>query len=566
MLTNISSLKKPQALWACILSIGLSFSIVAGRLYDTTSFMSFTPKWILALIVLFCVFFVLFYLLLIRTTCKSRTESNKCWQPSKRDIWIVIAIMALIQLIFLLIAWPGIYNHDGVTHIIQLNSSPENYVPLDNKHSVLYTLFVGGSIRIAKTYSIDIYLVFSIVMLIQAIVMMYAQIKASIFVGKRSSSKIFFWITAAFFSLHPFTILIRITSCQDTFFAAFLLLSIIEALKIGEIIEQKKNVKPKNVLPFFVYIVIMCLFRNNGIILYAFAIICMLPFLLKNKLFKTALFFVIPIIAVVIITGPIYKACGVLDIGKTTQEMMSVPSQQLTRSYANSPESFSDKDIEEFNYFYPTITDDVSWYWSGQEISDYPKSLLDADAIGSNKLEFVKFYFRIGMKNLGNYRDAFLMNTLGWWYPFKSYPDSRMYHNYTCYDNIDWDEHPDVTKIERHSVFPDLDQAMSVFVEGAIWNKIPVLNLLFSTGAYTWIFLTLCVIAILNKRVDARFAFLIIFGLFLTFLLSPLCYFRYSFAMITCMPVLMLVGFKNSRKQCVCNSIEATDTDTLSRN
>ena len=107
-LNRLKHLHKPLAIWACVLSLGLSFSIVAGRLYETTSFLSFTPGWVLALIVLFIILTVPFYLLLIRTTCDRKDEKRAEWQPSRKDIWIAIAIMVVPQLVLWLIAWPGI--------------------------------------------------------------------------------------------------------------------------------------------------------------------------------------------------------------------------------------------------------------------------------------------------------------------------------------------------------------------------------------------------------------------------------------------------------------------------
>ena len=81
-----------------------------------------------------------------------------------------------------LIAWPGIYNHDAALHILQLNSAE---VPLGNKHSVIYTLLLGGAIKISKLFG-DGYgsIAFSCVMLLQAAIMILAQIEAAIFVGK----------------------------------------------------------------------------------------------------------------------------------------------------------------------------------------------------------------------------------------------------------------------------------------------------------------------------------------------------------------------------------------------
>ncbi len=545
-LYRLKSIHKLQAIWACVLSLGLSFSIVAGRLYDTTSFLLFTPKWTIALIILFVVLTIPIYLLLLRTTCGSEREREE-WQPSHKDTLIAVAVIVVPQLIFWLIAWPGVYSHDAPYHVLQLNST-DGSVPVTDKYSVLYTLLLGGAVKLGREFGC-VEAAFSCAILFQALFLTYAQLKASVFVGKRSKSKYFFWVTVIFFSFHPFIVIMGISSCQDTFFAAFLLLVIVESFKIGEIISKGKNVEFRDVIRLVIYVVLMCLMRNNGLYLYAFALICMAPFFLRRKVFKTAGLLFLPIVLVLVVIGPVYKVCGVVNSQTGIQEMSSVPSQQLVRSYAANPENFTDDEKETFNYFYPGITDDVSWYWREQEISDAAKNKLNVPHVKEDMLGYVKFYFQVGAKNLGNYRDAFMMNTLGWWYPFKTYPDTKMYHDYVKYDTMEkLDYEAEFIKIERQSVMPKVDNFISRAVYSGLWSKIPILNLIFETGTYTWIFFILCAIAILNKRKDARFAFLIIFGLFLTYMLSPLCYFRYSFAMIVCIPVLALVAFSSELK------------------
>ena len=543
---KLKQIHKVQAIWACVLAFGLSLCTTAGWIYDDTSFLEFAAISVVALVVLFLVLCPLFYFLLVRTTCASAkgglTKEN-IWQPSKRDFYIALAVIIVPQLILWLIAWPGIYNHDGPFHVLQLNSTPENHVDLGNKYSVIYTVLLGGAVGLAKPFGFE-QAAFSAVMFFQAAVAIYAQSKACLYVGRQSGSKVFFWTVVCFFGLHPFIMVLRITSCQDVFFGAFLLLAIIESLEAGKSICARENVCPKCALKLVVFITLMCLMRNNGIYLYAFALVFMTPLLVKNKLVKTGGVLVLPIAIVLIVTGPVYKACGVVDSGTALQEMLSVPSQQITRALAVNPESFTEEDMEDVNKFYSDM-EDVEFYWENQGISDVIKGRMNAESVKENLPEYINFYVNVGLKNANAYFDAFAMNTLGWWYPLKKYYDIRVFHHYVTYKNTESiDYNPDFTPIDRMSVCPVIDKIVEYSLRGEVWNYVPWLRLLFDTGIYSWAFFTLCVIAALNKRRDARFAYLIIGGLFITYMLSPLCYFRYSYAMITCIPVLALVCFK----------------------
>lgn len=545
---RLKQIHKTQAIWACIFAFGLSFCTVVGWIYDKTSFLTFTPISIVALVVLFAALCVPFYLLLVRTTCASTKKSSSTdsiWQPSKRDLYIALAIMVIPQLILWLIAWPGIYNHDGPFHVLQLNSTPENHVDLGNKYSVIYTVLLGGAVRLAKPFGFE-QVAFAAVMFLQAAVAIYAQFKACLYVGRQSASKAFFWIVVFFFGLHPFIMVLRVTSCQDVLFGAFLLLAIIESLEVGKSVCAGKNVCPRCALKLIVFITLMCLMRNNGLYFYAFALVFMVPLLIKNKLIKTGGVLVLPIAIVLVISGPIYKACGVVDSGTALQEMLSVPSQQIARALASSPENFSEEDMQNVNKFYYDMGN-ADFYWENQGISDDVKGRINAVSVKENLTEYINFYVSAGLKNASAYVDAFAMNTLGWWYPLKKYHDDRILHHYVTYKNTESiDYHPDFTPINRMSACPILDKIIEYSLRGEVWNYVPWLRLVLDTGIYSWAFITLCVIAALNRRRDVRFAFLIIGGLFITYMLSPLCYFRYSYSMITCIPVLALVCFKAS--------------------
>ena len=529
-----------------LLGFGLSFSIVAGWLYDQTSFLSANAATPMLIVAWGLVLSVLFYGLLVWVTREKGLACEKSaerWQPSRRDIGIAVLIFAIPQFILWLIAWPGIYGGDGPFHILQMLPTLESYT-VRTKQSVIYTLMLGGAVEIGRQLG-SREVAFAVVILLQMVVLIYAQVKSTIFIGKESASKKFFWVTVAFLGLHPFGILLRMYSCQDVFFCAFLVLMLIEAIQIGKAVKTGEDAQTNHAVKFIVFAMLMCLFRNNGVYFLALAVLFMLPTLLKKKLFLTTAVFVFPIALVIFITGPLYAVCGVVDSEKNFQEMSSVPSQQLSRAYAVNSESFTDEEVAEFEKFYPGITEDVStWYWTYEEISDKSKEVLDNSAVKNDIGGYLKLYFSVGAKNVGNYLDAYMMNTLGWWYPFKHYPDSRLYHTYAKYEMVTTDyDYEGYADIQRTSVCPVADEFIIDVVMNETWSDVPVLNVFLNAGMWTWFFFTLCAIALLKRRGDMKFAFFIIAGLFLTLLLSPLCYFRYAYALITCLPLLCLVAW-----------------------
>lgn len=558
-ISSFLKFKAGPAIWALLLGLGLSFSIVVGDVYEETGFCELEPVNVMFLFVLAIFLTFLFYCLLMWVTRdkeQTTAENAVLWKPCKKDACVALALFIIPQIVVWLIMWPGVYNHDGPFFFLQMTpSSAANDYPLWAHYPLLYTVLLGGMVQVGARLGIP-EVTFAFVMALQTVALIYAQFKATMYVGKETHSKIFFWITLIFFALHPFGLILRISSCHDILFCAFLLLTLIEAFEVGKSISKGVQPQKKTLIKLVVFVTLMSLFRTNGVYLYTFALLFTLPLLIRKKLFKTTGVLVVPIVAVLIFTGPVYKLCGVADSGDTIQEMSSIASQQFARAWSVSPETFTDDEKEQLELFYPGMISDKekgadAKYLDYPEISDDMKRLMDDEYTKAHLGQYVAFYFEIGAKNVGNYVDAYMMHTLGWWFPFKEYPDTRVGHPYmrcgmaiTSYP----DTYEGYVDIERHSVCPEVADWITDVVSSSTWNKVPVLNIFFDTGMWTWIFFTLCAIAILKKRGDSKFAFLIVFGLFLTLLLSPLCYFRYSYALMICLPLLAIPGFSR-RKQ-----------------
>ena len=542
---SFADVKKKHAIWAFLLGFGLSFSSVAGYLYDQTSFLSADATTPVIIVLLGVVLSVLFYCLLVwvtREKAENAENSTPRWQPSNKEIGIAVALFVVPQLFMWLVVWPGIYGGDAPEHVLQVLPTFETSV--FSRLSVPYTLFLGGAIEIGRQLG-SREAAFSLAMYIQMTVIIYVQVKTAIFIGRETGSKKFFWVVTAFLALHPFGILIRMYSCQDVFFCAFLMLMLIEALQISRNVSAGEQIQKKTAIRFVVFAVLMCLMRANGVFFLALAVLCMLPSLIRKKRGKTVAVLATPVVLAILITGPVYTLCGVTHSEVTFKQMSSISSQQLARSYALNKDSFTEEDEAEFERFYPGITEDVeTWYWKYEEISDHSKNLLDNEAVKNDIPGYLKFYFSIGAKNVGNYLDAYMMNTLGWWYPFKHYPDDRLYHYYAMYrmkasNYYGIEGYQDV---QRTSIWPSLDEQLTTFVMDSKWSDVPVLNVFLNAGMWTWVFFTLCAIAILKKRSDMKFPFFIVAFLFLSLLASPLCYFRYAYGLLVCLPLLAMVA------------------------
>lgn len=468
---------------------------------------------------------------------------NGCLEPTRRLKIIAVFILAVPQFVMFLIMFPGLYAYDGGNHVLQFLNS---IVPLRTQYSVLYSALLGTCINIGKSVG-STGLGLSIAMIIQASFSIYALYKLCIFVLDRSKSFAFFVATLLFSALFPFALITRISTCQDVLFGTFFLLALIELTKLGSKITNNETITAKNMLPLCVWCVLMMLMRNNGAYAFLVMIVLAIPYLVRHKQKKLLAAGLISIAAFYAISGPFFSALGVSGSKVTIREMSSIPSQQMARALEEHPERFNDDEILIYTQAYNTeaygyAPTDCSWYWGQSEISDVAKDRLNQNYVKNDLGKYLKLYVSIGLKCPKSYVDAFLMNSLGFWYPAKNYPDTRMYHPYVEYQtSTGTNINPNYIDIPRTSLIPAIDNKIAEWFKSTSWNDIPVLSIGVKSGFYFILFVTCMMAAISRKRADLTLPILMTLGLIVTYFLSPVCLFRYIYPLVISIPLFFLV-------------------------
>lgn len=273
-------------------------------------------------------------------------------------------------------------------------------------------------------------------------------------------------------------------------------------------------------------------FRNNGIYVLLFSF----PFavlLLKNKTYVLIIF----IIPILLFEG--YNKLLLPNIGvskaQSIREMSSVPSQQFARVYTY--DTIEPENLEKLKHFYNL--ENFNYYKINPSLSDLMKAGLDNDYTEKNLDDYAKLWISVGVKHPINYIEAFLLNTLGYWYPNKNYYDSRIYHNYAYYNMLDaklWNK--EYIDINRHSLIKPYDRALEYTFEKNIWKYIPIINSLFTIGFYFIIILYSLIINLINKNKSILVPYSVIIGLYFTLLLSPVAMLRYFFPILILMPII----------------------------
>ena len=522
---------KRTIIFSTIFSVFLSIILTVGACMEVNTNIAniFVPILSFIGLTLFCI-------PLINIVLKTTINIKKGNKIPTINIFIIIWIFGILGWLAL---YPGGYDYDAPAQLIQF-MNPDYSV---NTHfSVLFSyleyLIVSLGYNIFGNYQSAIGLFTFLQMTIVSIITTYIITFIS---NKLNFNRIITILSILFFAIFPFHILLQVSCVQDTLFSCSLIIFAINLYKL--IIDDKYFQKKSDYFSIIISGILLCLFRNNGIYIIIISLILSLlfKFIFKYKLQTKK--YIICIISIILIYYSyqiiLLPILGV-EKGNSIQEMSSIPSQQLARVYNNNINAFSDEQLNKLNKFYPNC--DFSSYNTYESISDGIKACLDENYTKKHLIDYAKLYISVGAKDPINYTKAFLLNTYGFWYPNKSYPDERIYHPYIEYKvstpSIFSD---DLIEIERNSKFPLYEKVLNEVLDQNNWQKIPVISSICSMGSYFILLMFIIISCIYKKKYKYIFILSLYISIYITLFLSPVALYRYIYPIMISLPLLILI-------------------------
>jgi len=471
-------------------------------------------------------------------------------QPKKHAFIAFGCIFVITMLVWLLI-FPGIYTYDmaAQNEIISKGSAIGEWYSgsWSVAHwSLTYGFLLAGFLDLGQLIFHSYTVGFALAVFAQAIFICYVETRIVLFATKISRSRKVYIGSILFFCLMPFLVVTSLSAAQDVLFAglfALVVLNLFELIFDKDYLQHKLNYVKLPLLGFF-----MCTVRNNGVYCLVFLFVFTALFYKRPK--RQLLFLLsIPIIAAFIYSGPFMK---LLNIQKSTsiQEILGVPSQQLARAYYQEADSFTPAEIDALKRYYDPDRSDFSLYQQHPLIADYTKGSLKTDHVNSDLIGYLGLWLGVGLKNPDEYIEAFLLNSFGYWYPSKNYNDSRLnldFINYPGYAMTaafnDQKLHPYMKPIERHSVNNDLATHLDGFIFGNGWLNFPLLATFCAMGTYMILFLFVIGYILAKRQYHLLMPLSLVFGLYLTLLLSPVAIFRYGYPIVILAPLFAALIF-----------------------
>lgn len=470
---------------------------------------------------------VLFYSLFSFLEKRCSGEAEDVFRMPKYIWLIALGLLFVIYAFYLVGCFPGFYNYDGGSQLIQVLYQE---TPYDAHHPLLHTLIVGGIITLGyHIYSVDLSLGVFMYCLFQMGVCAVSFGYSVRFIYQYTRKRVWAVVAFVFYAVCPPIIMFAMSTTKDTLCYAALLPAVLKLYEIYRADTQKRAVPKRDWIIAAVLLTLSCLLRNN--IVYAIAVLAVIAVIsyIRRRRKEQLLLFVGVIVMYLIINTGLIKAFDAIP-GSIT-EALSVPLQQISRLYVEEGESAFDSEERELLYaaiepemllaYNPIISDTIKYaFWR------------HLDTLMEHKWEYISLWARKGLQYPRIYLDSFLDNTYQAWYPGTVLKDKNGYRYF------------DITGWQEENGNPRLPGLYSYYE--AIWaecsyQKYPVIRLFFSIGAMLWVTIITWVYGLWRRDRSISQALLPVLLVCLTSFLGPVSDVRYYLILFYLLPV--CVGF-----------------------
>lgn len=451
---------------------------------------------------------------------------------------LTFALLILCWLPVFLAVYPGFFVYDAQDEFLQVASRTFN-----THHPLVHVLLLGGMIsavhKITDSYNLGIACYIVLQMLVVAGCFTYL----ISYLRKKKVSKCLCLLATVYFAIFPVIVMFALCSAKDAIFTSALLLLLISLLEMGISEDTFFSSKPQMIL-FVLSALTMLLFRKNGV--YAFLV--MIPVLLighKKYLKKMAILLAIAFCSYFLIDGGLTAVLHAQN--GENQEILTVPIQQLARTYKFNKEAFDEEDIAALHEVLPEEA--LALY--NPKLSDPVKYYFDNTAFANNKSKYRKLWLKIGLRKPLSYVNAWLANSYGFWYPdtvIDVYSGNTVF-TFTYEDSSYFGYEVEMPGV-RESKLPWLDEAyrkLSLEIEK---EKIPILSMLYSPGFLFWCFAFVFSYILYRKKYHILISCLMVLLVWLTVILGPTYLPRYVLIFWFALPLFAAVILEENKFEC----------------
>ena len=525
---------KRKKIYAILFALCLSAALHFGASLEADGYVTFTDIWLWISILLFGLYLALFIhigweqlpmiakkLVEKQKTTEDETESV----PKKTTIkqlcqkvldtpWMTWVSLFILWLPTFLAFFPGAFVYDAqdeyekvVTGIYTMH------------HPLMHVLLLGGIIHFIERCGLSANIGIACYTLFQMIIVSGVFTFFLFVVRKWKMRCLYRGILLIVIGIFPVFPMFAVCSAKDTLFTTFLFFSMLFLLK-NNMKEEYKEFNLGRIIIFIFLSILSMMFRNNGI--YAYVLWGIIVLVCVNKRKKNILSMLFSILFFLLFSNML--KVGLDASSGKKQEMLTVPIQQLARTYYYMPEAFNE---EEKKTLFEILPENAIQLYDPQ-LSDDVKGFFANDVYKSNPKKYQKLWFEIGLREPFTYINAWFLTSYGYWYPDMIINVYKGHQMFTFqYQNSSYFEFETELPGYRHSRLPLLEEWYRNISLELFQQKVPVLSMLFSPGFLFWVY-AFYWIWFLREKEKRIFGFVsIVFCLWVTVILGPTVLVRY---------------------------------------
>lgn len=508
---------KREKIYAFIFSLLLSIALIFGSTLEVWGNVNFTNASLY-----FKILCVAAYMTPIVHICWEKLGELTLFYDKTDKPFGFIQTWGLIFVLWIptfLALFPGAFVYDATDEYIEVISRE-----FTMHHPLIHVLLLGGLTHMGEYLGLGANAGIAAYTLFQMAVVSFVFAYAIKLLQKWGFSKkyCFAWIIIT--GLFPVYPMYAVCSAKDTLFtAAFLMVTVL----LVEFAREKEYFFDRRMILLVVSATLMMLLRNNGV----YALIVAVPFIIIcSAVAKVDYKIYIRLVVLILISLVMYEGLNYsLKLATHAsdsehQEMLTVPIQQLARTYHYAPETFSD---EELKTLYEILPENYLITYN-PVCSDVLKSGFDNDAYAKNSGRYKALWWKIFLRKPLIYANAWLVNSYGYWYPdmvINVYGGNQMYtfkYDQSSYFGFET-EPPGV----RHSLFPLYEKLYRSISLELFQQRVPVISMLFAPGFMFIMFAYAFMYCMRQKKWMAVGVMMPMLLLWATVLLGPTVLVRY---------------------------------------
>lgn len=453
------------------------------------------------------------------------------------------AVILLCWLPVFLAYYPSVFAYDAEGQLYQVIAGDYS-----THHPLLHTLFLGAFFRLGGalgSYSAGM----AVHSLVQMLLMACAFAFVLSYLYRKQVARWQRLLLLAFYALFPTNSVLAISTTKDVLFSALVLLYTMGLYSM--ICDKKMQMNAQEAGFFVILSVLLLLFRNNAV----YALIVSIPLVYagcrkwqdtgkagrKTGGAKRYLLLSVAALFFFVVCSMGLRMATHAHSG-SPREMLSIPLQQMARTKVRK----CDNRVREEEQMGPELKEELEKYISSEWVfAAYDPHLADPvksrAVIHDDPAGLIKTWIRLGMKYPEVYLDAFLDNSLGYWF-LEDRSHAEIYgkgiNNGFGYLSTDNRTMPAGCEIIPHSYLPGLRRVMENIVSDNAYQRIPILRIIFAPAFYWWMLCLYIAVALYRKKYTMVLPVAFLVAYYFTLLLSPTVLIRYMYPFVVTVPAI----------------------------